>query len=159
MGGRREEGVLCFDSIRGANFHSIATFAAVYILIVLTQPTDARRVFPCWDEPIFKATFAITMISRMDTVNLSNMSVISEGVYKYDSQDVDSHPLLAKSLSSESASFAVEKWKITKFQTTPPVSIWFCSSCPFYFVSEISPDVDLYRGLRQRTFQTSTELV
>ncbi|KAI9451359.1 leucyl aminopeptidase [Lactarius psammicola] len=44
-------------------------------IYALTQfePTDARRALPCWDEPLLKATFSVTLISRKGTVSLSNM--------------------------------------------------------------------------------------
>lgn len=37
------------------------------------QATDARRAFPCWDEPAIKATFDITLIIPKDRIALSNM--------------------------------------------------------------------------------------
>ncbi len=30
------------------------------------EPADARRIFPCWDEPAFKATFALTVTVPRD---------------------------------------------------------------------------------------------
>ncbi|KAG5678359.1 hypothetical protein PVAND_008041 [Polypedilum vanderplanki] len=42
------------------------------------EATDARRCFPCWDEPAIKATFNISMTIPQDRVGLSNMPMIEE---------------------------------------------------------------------------------
>lgn len=42
------------------------------------EATNARRAFPCWDEPALKATFDITLIVPKDRVGLSNSKEISK---------------------------------------------------------------------------------
>lgn len=75
-----------------------------------------------------KATFAITMISRADTVNLSNMPAVSEEVYEPNAiVPGDIGELLSSTLNQE------DKWKITKFETTPPMSSYIVAVANGHF--------------------------
>ncbi|CAL5873549.1 uncharacterized protein PFLUO_LOCUS7829 [Penicillium psychrofluorescens] len=49
-----------------------------YIASTQMEPTDARRAFPCFDEPALKAKFTITLIADKSMACLSNMDVASE---------------------------------------------------------------------------------
>ncbi|KAL2022807.1 hypothetical protein VTK56DRAFT_4623 [Thermocarpiscus australiensis] len=42
------------------------------------EPTDARRAFPCFDEPSLKAEFTVTLIADSNLTCLSNMDVAAE---------------------------------------------------------------------------------
>ena len=42
------------------------------------EATDARRAFPCWDEPDFKATFQVTLIVDQDLMAVSNAAVVED---------------------------------------------------------------------------------
>jgi puromycin-sensitive aminopeptidase len=44
------------------------------------EATDARRAFPCWDEPDFKAVFATTLVIDPTLTAVSNGPVVSESI-------------------------------------------------------------------------------
>ncbi|KAJ7018485.1 leucyl aminopeptidase [Mycena alexandri] len=87
-----------------------------YYALTQFQPIDARAAFPCWDEPLLKATWTITMISRSETVNISNMAVESEALYDANSTVDAALAGLLSTLPEDT------QWKITKFQKSPPMS-------------------------------------
>ncbi|KAF2759296.1 hypothetical protein EJ05DRAFT_438001 [Pseudovirgaria hyperparasitica] len=49
-----------------------------YLATTQMEPTDARRAFPCFDEPALKSEFTITLVADKALTCLSNMDVASE---------------------------------------------------------------------------------
>ena len=48
------------------------------MLATQMEPTDARRMFPCWDEPVFRAEFDLTVILPENFRAYSNMPIERE---------------------------------------------------------------------------------
>ncbi|KAI1303652.1 Puromycin-sensitive aminopeptidase [Halotydeus destructor] len=97
-----------------------------YAAVTQFAPTDARRAFPCWDEPALKATFDISLVVPKELVALSNMNEISNVPYGTNSD-----------------------LKIVSFATTPVMSTYLvaCAVGEFDYVE--SEDTD---GIAVRVF-------
>ena len=68
------------DKLRGfyRSRYTDADGAEKYLATTQLEATDARRAFPCWDEPAIKATFKVTLIIPSDLAAVSNMSIVRE---------------------------------------------------------------------------------
>lgn len=66
------------DKLRGwyRSTHRDADGAEHAIAASQCQATDARRIFPCWDEPDFKATFRTTLVIDPESEGYSNTSEV-----------------------------------------------------------------------------------
>ncbi|KAJ7052146.1 leucyl aminopeptidase [Mycena amicta] len=94
-------------------------------------PTYARRAFPCFDEPILKATFAVMLVSRVGTVSLSNMPAVSEHLFDFNSNTAAIG--LSDSFTSDAGN-----WIVTRFATTPKMSTYIVTfTCDPFAYSEL----------------------
>ncbi|MEO5678132.1 MAG: M1 family metallopeptidase, partial [Acidimicrobiales bacterium] len=68
------------DKLRGFYRSTFTDSGGTEHTIATTQfeSTDARRAFPCWDEPELKATFAVTLVVPEDLFAVSNGALVSE---------------------------------------------------------------------------------
>ncbi len=68
------------DKLRGFYRSTWTDDAGTEQVIASTQfePADARRAFPCWDEPDFKATFAVTLVIDEVLTAISNGTMVAD---------------------------------------------------------------------------------
>jgi len=48
------------------------------VIATRMEPADARWVFPCWDEPAFRATFQLSIRTRAEYTAVSNTPIFAE---------------------------------------------------------------------------------
>ncbi len=68
------------DKLRGFYRSSYKDSQGVVHTLAATQfeATDARRAFPCWDEPQFKAAFSVTLVIDPALTAISNTRIVDD---------------------------------------------------------------------------------
>nr|XP_054753932.1 aminopeptidase N-like [Lytechinus pictus] len=94
---------------QGVTEHYVASFLS---------PINARRVYPCFDEPAFKANFSISIIHPVGYSAFSNMDVI----------DRQTNPTTMGD---------GEVWETTSFRTTPVMSTYLVAFLVCKFQSKV----------------------
>jgi aminopeptidase N len=61
--------------------YSTPSGARGLLLSTKMESTDARRMFPCWDEPAFRATFQLSVTVSSGWATVSNMPVATRAVH------------------------------------------------------------------------------
>jgi puromycin-sensitive aminopeptidase len=81
------------------------------------EAADARRAFPCFDEPEFKAKFAITLVVPADVIAISNGAQREERVVQNGRKEIRFHE--TPPISSYLVAYCVGPFEATPVETTP----------------------------------------
>ncbi|SPP82967.1 aminopeptidase N isoform X1 [Drosophila guanche] len=101
-----------------------STNRTVYVAATQSEPTYARLIFPCYDEPGFKSNFSIRLTHGINHSAISNMPV----------KDVQHHGELTTTL----------------FAATPPMSTYLVA----FVISDFEHISETYRGVTQRIYSS-----
>lgn len=89
------------------------------------ESTDARRAFPCWDEPAFKAVFAVTLVIDQ------GLTALSSGSFKSDTIDAATGKRVVAFNDTVPLSTYLLAFVVGEFEASPiadvggvPVRIW-----------------------------------
>ncbi|XP_064629399.1 aminopeptidase N-like [Lineus longissimus] len=68
-------------NLKGIYFskYKVSQYKTGYVAATNMAPTYARRAFPCFDEPSFKASFRISVLRKSSHVSISNMGLADTG--------------------------------------------------------------------------------
>ncbi|KAL7727698.1 hypothetical protein ACLKA6_008037 [Drosophila palustris] len=97
-----------------------------YVAATQSEPTYARLILPCYDEPAFKSNFTIRLTHSSTLISVSNMPV----------QQVQNHGELTT----------------TTFQTTPVVSTYLVA----FVISDFDHISETYRNVTQSLYSSPT---
>ncbi|KAF2975675.1 hypothetical protein EK904_005134 [Melospiza melodia maxima] len=95
------------------------------------KATDARRAFPCWDEPAIKATFDISLVVPKDRVALSNMNVVERRPYPDDESLVEVKFARSPVMSTYLVAFVVGEYDFVEARSQDGVLV-AAKTLPFY---------------------------
>jgi puromycin-sensitive aminopeptidase len=72
--------VLTFTGVLNDKLHGFyrSTYNDKILAVTQFEATDARRAFPCWDEPEFKAVFQVTLVVPAHLQAISNTPIVGE---------------------------------------------------------------------------------
>ncbi|CBZ24689.1 metallo-peptidase, Clan MA(E), Family M1 [Leishmania mexicana MHOM/GT/2001/U1103] len=126
----RFDGVIATPPEMEGLFHSNSTDASV--LSTHLEPTGARRLYPCFDEPAIQATFQLSVIATVAQTVLSNTEVeadIAVAALPYtaqkrqgtseDASNRRSEAQESSSCASPSLPQSAPSWHCVRFEPTP----------------------------------------
>lgn len=111
------------DNLKGfyrSKYKSLTSGQEEYIAVTQFQATDARRAFPCFDEPQIKAVFEVSLGRIPSMSSISNMPIRSEGeAMPEDNNYVWDHYTESVKMSTYLVAFVVSKFEYRKSETRP----------------------------------------
>ncbi|XP_022834841.1 aminopeptidase N [Spodoptera litura] len=114
-----------------------------WIAVTQFQAMDARRAFPCWDEPALKARFTITIARPNNMTSLSNMNIVRHSPHENLPDYTWDHYAESLPMSTYLVAFTVTDFKN---MTNNKFSVWARSEAvqSAAFALEIGPKILKY---------------